>query len=163
MCPPDEKEFRQAVGLMPSGVTVVGAMTPEGPAGATASAVCSLSLEPMMMLVCLDQGSRTLRAVQGADRFSISVLGQDQRAAAEVFASKVGQDAKWASVGWREHSGVPLVDGSPAWVVCSLRDLIAAGDHVIVTGEVLEVDFEPDGAAPLVYHGGLFRKLDPDS
>lgn len=163
MCPPDEKDFRQAVGLMPSGVTVVGALGPQGPAGATASAVCSLSLEPMMMLVCLDQGSRTLRAVQGADRFSISVLGHDQREAAEVFASKVEQEAKWDSVSWRKHSGVPLVEGSPAWVVCSLRDLIAAGDHVIVTGDVLEVDFEPDGAAPLVYHGGLFRRLDPDS
>ena len=163
MCPPDEKEFRQAFGLMPTGVTVVGAIGPDGPAGATASAVCSLSLDPMMMLVCLDQGSRTLRAVQGADRFSISVLGHDQRDAAEVFASKVEQTEKWDSVTGREHSGVPLVGGSPAWIICSLRDLIAAGDHVIVTGEVLEVDFEPAGAVPLVYHGGLFRTLDPGS
>ena len=148
---------------MPTGVTVVGAIGPQGPAGATASAVCSLSLDPMLMLVCLDQGSRTLRAVQGADRFSISVLGHDQREAAEVFASKAEQEAKWDSVAWRQHAGVPLVEGSPAWIVCSLRDLIAAGDHVIVTGEVLEVDFVPDGAVPLVYHGGLFRTLDPES
>ncbi len=71
--------------MLPTGVTVIGALAPDGPAGATASAVCSLSLEPMMMLACLDRGSRTLLAVQGADRFVINVLGRDQRRAAEVF------------------------------------------------------------------------------
>ncbi|MDQ2699920.1 MAG: flavin reductase family protein, partial [Actinomycetota bacterium] len=69
-------------------MTVVTAFAPEGPAGATASAVCSLSLDPMMMLVCLDRGSRTLSAVREAGKFGINVLGLDQRNAAEVFATK---------------------------------------------------------------------------
>jgi len=144
--------------MLPTGVTVIGALGPAGPAGATASAVCSLSLEPMMMLACLDRGSRTLLAVQGADRFVINVLGRDQRPAAEVFATKVEQEQKWASVSWREHRGIPLIEGCLAHVVCSLRDVIAAGDHVIITGDVLEV--EAVAGEPLVYHGGLFRSLD---
>jgi 3-hydroxy-9,10-secoandrosta-1,3,5(10)-triene-9,17-dione monooxygenase reductase component len=157
MAVPDPREFRQAVGMLPTGVTVIGAIAASGPAGATASAVCSLSLQPMMMLACLDRGSRTLLAVQGADRFSINVLGTGQRHAAEVFATKVGQTEKWASVEWREHEAVPLIEGCPAYVVCSLHDVISAGDHVIITGNVLEVEASPGD--PLVYHGGLFRRL----
>ena len=147
--------------MLPTGVTVIGAIGPSGPAGATASAVCSLSLEPMMMLACLDRGSRTLLAVQGADRFSINVLGTRQRGAAEVFATKVDQPEKWAAVDWKEHEGVPLIEGSPAYVVCALHDVISAGDHVIITGNVLEVEAVPGD--PLVYHGGLFRRLESDS
>ncbi len=144
--------------MLPTGVTVIGALGPGGPTGATASAVCSLSLDPMMMLACLDRGSRTLLAVQGADRFIVNVLGRDQRPAAEVFATKVDQAEKWDSVRWREHLDTPLIEGCPAHVVCALRDVIAAGDHVIITGEVLEV--EAAAGEPLVYHGGLFRSLD---
>lgn len=114
-----------------------------------------------MMLACLDRGSRTLLAVQGADRFVINVLGRDQRRAAEVFATKIEQEQKWASVSWRDHLGIPLIEGCPAHVVCALRDVIAAGDHVIITGEVLEVEAVP--GEPLVYHGGLFRSLDSGS
>jgi len=147
--------------MLPTGVTVIGALTPDGPAGATASAVCSLSLEPMMMLACLDRGSRTLLAVQAADRFVINVLGRGQRRAAEVFATKVEQAEKWASVRWRRHRQTPLIEDCPAHVVCALRDVIAAGDHVIITGDVLEV--EAVAGEPLVYHGGLFRTLDSTS
>jgi len=148
------------VGLLPTGVTVVTAFGPGGPAGATASAVCSLSLEPMMMLVCLDRGSRTLEAVKEADRFGINVLGLDQRAAAEVFATKTPLEEKWRSVDWQPHLEVPTIRGCPAHIVCGLHEVIDGGDHVILTGDVIEVEAEP--GEPLVYHGGLFRKLEQD-
>lgn len=137
---------------------MVSSFGASGPAGATASAVCSLSLEPMMMLVCLDLGSRSLTALRDAGRFGISVLGEDQRKAAEVFASKVPQDEKWASVAWRSQGGVPLVEEGLAQVICSVAEVIPGGDHVIVTGLVEEVTARP--GEPLVYHGGLFRRLD---
>ncbi len=161
MAVPDPQEFRQVVGLLPTGVTVVTAFSPDGPAGATASAVCSLSLAPMMMLVCLDRGSRTLTAVEGTGRFGINVLGLGQRAAAEVFATKVPLAEKWESVEWRSHLEVPVITGCPAHIVCGLHEVIDGGDHVILTGDVIEVEAEP--AEPLVYHGGLFRQLDPEN
>ena len=160
MAAPDRNEFRQTVGLLPTGVNVVSAFQASGPAGATASAVCSLSLEPMMMLVCLDLGSRSLEAVREAGRFGISVLGESQRAAAEMFATKADQEEKWSSVVWREHLEVPIIEGSLARVVCDLAEVIPGGDHVIVTGEVLEVEAEDEPGEPLIYHGGLFRRLD---
>jgi 3-hydroxy-9,10-secoandrosta-1,3,5(10)-triene-9,17-dione monooxygenase reductase component len=162
MAAPDRNEFRQTVGLLPTGVTVVSAFQASGPAGATASAVCSLSLEPMMMLVCLDLGSRSLEAVREAGRFGISVLGESQREAAELFATKSPQEEKWASVAWRDRLGVPIIEGSLARVVCELAEVIPGGDHVIVTGEVLEVEAEDEPGEPLIYHGGLFRRLDAE-
>ena len=155
---PDPKEFRQAVGLLPTGVTVVSAFGAEGPAGATASAVCSLSLVPMMMLACLDRGSRSLAALEGGDRFGISVLSERQRPAAEIFATKSPQSEKWATVEWSDHLGVPIAEHSLAHTVCALKEGIPGGDHVIITGDVLEVEARP--GEPLVYHGGIFRTLD---
>ncbi|HRV61017.1 MAG: flavin reductase [Solirubrobacterales bacterium] len=160
MAAPDRNEFRQTVGLLPTGVTVVSAFQASGPAGATASAVCSLSLEPMMMLVCLDLESRSLEAVREAGRFGISVLGESQRTAAELFATKSAQEEKWSSVAWRDRLGVPIIEGSLARVVCELAEVIPGGDHVIVTGEVLDVEADDEPGEPLIYHGGLFRRLD---
>ena len=90
----------------------------DGPAGATANAVCSLSIEPMLMLACLDRGSRTLLAVQAADRFGISVLHAGQEQIARAFATKAPVAEKWAGVAWSERDGIPAIDDALA---CRLR------------------------------------------
>ncbi|HXS47355.1 MAG TPA: flavin reductase family protein [Solirubrobacterales bacterium] len=157
MSPPDPASFRAAMGMLPTGVTVVAAAGREGPAGATANAVCSLSIEPMLMLACLDRGSRTLLAVQAANRFGISVLHAGQEAIARSFATKVPVADKWEGVAWGERDGIPAIDDALAFVACDLRDVIAGGDHVIVTGEVTGLEIgEGD---PLVFHGGGYRPL----
>lgn len=142
---------------LPTGVTVVSATGAEGPAGATANAVCSLSIEPMLMLACLDRGSRTLLAVQAADRFGISVLHDGQEAVARSFATKAPVADKWDGVAWSERDGIPAIDGALLWIACDLRDVIAAGDHVIVTGSV--TDLEIGEGDPLVFHAGEYRPL----
>ena len=158
MNPPDPASFRAAMGMLPTGVTIVAATGPEGPAGATANAVSSLSIEPMLMLACLDRGSRTLLAVQGANRFGISVLHAGQEEIARTFATKAPVAEKWEGIEWSERDGAPAIDGALAFVACDLRDVIAGGDHVIVTGEVVALD-APGGAEPLVFHGGEYRPL----
>lgn len=145
------------MGMLPTGVTVVTAAGPDGPAGATANAVVSLSIEPMLMLACLDRGSRTLLAVQAANRFGISVLHAGQEELARAFATKAPVPDKWEGVEWRERGGIPAIEGTLVWVGCELRDVIAGGDHVIVTGEVSDVDTR-DGE-PLVFHRGEYRPL----
>ena len=157
MPPPDPDRFRAAMASLPTGVTVVSATGAEGPAGATANAVCSLSIEPMLMLACLDRGSRTLLAVQAADRFGISVLHDGQEEVARSFATKAPVADKWDGVAWSERDGIPAIDDALLWIACDLRDVIAAGDHVIVTGSVTAlVAGEGD---PLVFHGGEYRPL----
>jgi 3-hydroxy-9,10-secoandrosta-1,3,5(10)-triene-9,17-dione monooxygenase reductase component len=157
MPPPDQASFRAAMASLPTGVTVVSASGAEGPAGATANAVCSLSIEPMLMLAALDRGSRTLLAVQAADHFGISVLHDGQEEIARSFATKAPVADKWAGVAWSDRDGVPAIDGALVWIACELRDVIAAGDHVIVTGAV--TDLTVGSGEPLVFHGGDYRAL----
>jgi flavin reductase (DIM6/NTAB) family NADH-FMN oxidoreductase RutF len=157
MPPPDTARFRAAMALLPTGVTIVTATGPDGPAGATANAVCSLSIEPMLMLACLDRGSRTLLAVQAANRFGIGVLHAGQEALARSFATKDPVAEKWAGVAWREQDGIPAIEGSLIRLACDLRDVVAAGDHVIVTGEV--TDLETSEGNPLVFHRGEYGPL----
>ncbi|HEX8959577.1 MAG TPA: flavin reductase family protein [Solirubrobacterales bacterium] len=157
MSPPDPARFRAAMAMLPTGVTIVTASGPEGPAGATANAVCSLSIEPMLMLACLDRGSRTLLAVQAANRFGIGVLHAGQERIARAFATKAPPAEKWAGVTWSERDGVPAIDGALVQVACELHDVIAGGDHVIVTGEVTAL--ATSEGDPLVFHAGAYRPL----
>lgn len=143
--------------MLPTGVTVVSAGGPDGPAGATANAVSSLSIEPMLMLACLDRGSRTLLAVQAANHFGVSVLHAGQEGIARAFATKAPVADKWEGVAWSERDGIPAIDGALLWVACDLRDVIAAGDHVIVTGEVRGL--QSGVGNPLVFSGGEYRPL----
>lgn len=158
MSPPDPASFRNAMGSLATGVTVVTAGGADGPAGATANAVSSLSIEPMLMLACLDRGSRTLLAVQAANRFGVSVLHAGQEPIARAFATKAPVAEKWRGVAWSERDGVPAIDGALVFVACELRDVIAGGDHVIVTGEVTAL--ARGEGEPLVFHGGDYRPLD---
>ncbi|HKG37003.1 MAG TPA: flavin reductase family protein [Solirubrobacterales bacterium] len=151
---PDPAEFRAAMAQIPSGVTVVSALASEGPAGATASAVASLSLDPMLMLACLDRGSRTLLAVQAANRFGINVLESGQEAIARRFSTKAAPADKWDGIAWRDAHDVPAIDGALVFVCCELHDVIAGGDHVIVTGSVEGLTVGE--GQPLLYHRGEY-------
>jgi flavin reductase (DIM6/NTAB) family NADH-FMN oxidoreductase RutF len=157
MSRPDPASFRAAMGMLPTGVTIVTATGPDGPAGATANAVSSLSIEPMLMLACLDRGSRTLLAVQAANRFGVSVLRAGQEEIARRFATKAPVAEKWQGIGWSDRDGLPAIDDALVFVACDLRDVIAGGDHVIVTGGVGAL--EAAEGDPLVFHGGEYRPL----
>ena len=120
----------------PTGVTIVTAPTADGPAGLAANAVTSLSLEPPLMLACLDRGSRTLRAVEGAGRFGINVLGAGTEELARSFGRKLPMPEKWDGVGYADSEGLPRLDAAIVFIACTMRDVLAGGDHVVVTGEV---------------------------
>ena len=149
--------MRGAMARFPTGVTIVSAMGHEGPAGATANAVSSLSLEPPLMLACLDLGSRTLVALQHSGRFGINALAADQADVARRFSTKDPHHEKWQGVEWTERSGVPRIDDSLIWVACEVGEIHEGGDHVIAVGKVLELDFRE--ADPLLFHAGDYRPL----
>lgn len=154
---PSPDEFRSAMSRLPTGVTVVTAPGERGPSGLTANAVASLSLEPPLMLACLDRGSRTLREVEHSGRFGVNVLAADQEELARRFATKREMHEKWDGIVWRERDGIPAIDGTVASVACELRDVLAGGDHVILTGKVLALDAgEGD---PLVFYRGEYMGL----
>lgn len=151
------ERFREAMAAMPTAVTVITAVVPEGPHGATANAVVSLSLKPPLMLAALDRESRTLVAIEASGRFGVNVLAAEQEDLAHNFATKERRAAKWDGVEWSERDGVPQLAGTVLWLACDREEVYEAGDHVIVTGLVL--DAEAPGGDPLVFHGGGYRPL----
>jgi flavin reductase (DIM6/NTAB) family NADH-FMN oxidoreductase RutF len=151
------EEFRTVLSAYATGVTVVTAVGPGGPSGATANAVTSLSLDPPMMLACLDRGSRTLTSVRAQGRFAVNALAAGQADLARRFAVKDPEPEKWGGVEWSEREGLPRLDRSLVWVACELRDLIDGGDHLILTGNVIEA--EASDGQPLLFHRGDYRDL----
>jgi flavin reductase (DIM6/NTAB) family NADH-FMN oxidoreductase RutF len=151
------EEFRAVLAAYATGVTVVTAVGPGGPSGATANAVASLSLEPPMMLACLDRGSRTLTSVRAQGRFGVNALAAGHEQLARRFSGKGPESEKWEGVEWSERLELPRLAGALLWVACELRDLIDGGDHLILTGNVLEAD-SSDGR-PLLFHRGAYRGL----
>jgi 3-hydroxy-9,10-secoandrosta-1,3,5(10)-triene-9,17-dione monooxygenase reductase component len=142
----------------PTAVTIVTASGAEGPAGATANAVASLSLEPPLMLACLDLGSRTLEIVRDTEAFGVSVLGAGDEGFARGFASKAPHTEKFREVDYSERDGVPVLDRAIAWVTCRLRDLHPGGDHEIAVGEITAAGAA--GGDPLVFYRGAYRSFD---
>jgi flavin reductase (DIM6/NTAB) family NADH-FMN oxidoreductase RutF len=155
--PVTPEEFRAALGAHATGVTVVTAIGENGPSGATANAVTSLSLDPPMMLACLDRGSRTLTSVRAQGRFGVNALAAGQEELARRFAGKNPESEKWDGVQWSESDQLPRLPGALMWVACELRDLIDGGDHLILTGKVLAADSRE--GHPLLFHRGAYRDL----
>jgi flavin reductase (DIM6/NTAB) family NADH-FMN oxidoreductase RutF len=154
----DAARFREVMGHFASGVAIVTCNGPDGPAGLTTSAVASVSLDPLLLLVCFDNGSRTLAAVRGARRFAVNVLRAGQEDLALVFATKRVAREKFEAVTHKVAHGVPVIDGALAWLACDLTETVHAGDHTIGIGAVTHLDAAPDGE-PLIYYKGIYGGL----
>jgi flavin reductase (DIM6/NTAB) family NADH-FMN oxidoreductase RutF len=131
--------------------------TPGGPQGMTANAVASLSLDPVLVLVCFDNGARTLPEVERAGRFGVNVLAAGQEHLARRFASK--DAAKFAEVSHSVHDGIPVLDGALAWVGCELERVVPGGDHTIGIGAVQAAELGPPGTEPLIWFRGSYDSL----
>lgn len=145
--------YRAVMGRFATGVCVVTVDGHDGPVGMTANAICSVSLEPLLLLVCFDSGARTLGLARETKRFGVNVLAEDQQALATLFASKLPETDKFAGVPYHLHGGVPVLEGALAWLGCDLTELVPAGDHVIGIG-VVDVAEAGDGQPLVWYRGG---------
>ena len=154
---PDPELFREVFGRFATGVAVITSAGSTGAGGMTANALCSLSLDPLLALVCFENRARTLPIVRDAGSFAVNILAADQEQVAGVFASKLPESEKLAGVAHRLEHGVPVIEGSLAWAVCELRELIAGGDHTIAIGEVVALGLG-DGT-PLLWFEGRYHAL----
>jgi 3-hydroxy-9,10-secoandrosta-1,3,5(10)-triene-9,17-dione monooxygenase reductase component len=151
----DRDRYRDVVGSFATGVAIVTADGADGPAGLTTNAVSSLSLDPMLLLVCFDNDSRTLPVVESARRFAVNVLRAGDEELARIFASKRVARAKFEAVTHTVAHGVPVLDAALAWLACDLEALHPAGDHTIGIGRVTHMDTDAAGD-PLVFFRGAF-------
>jgi 3-hydroxy-9,10-secoandrosta-1,3,5(10)-triene-9,17-dione monooxygenase reductase component len=153
----DTELFRDVFGHFATGVAVITSAGPAGMGGMTANAICSLSLEPPLALVCFENEARTLPIVRDSGRFAVNVLSTRQESLAGVFASKLPEAEKLECVEHRMAYGMPIITGSLAWAVCELRDVHPGGDHTIAIGEVMALG-HGDGD-PLLWYRGRYRAL----
>jgi 3-hydroxy-9,10-secoandrosta-1,3,5(10)-triene-9,17-dione monooxygenase reductase component len=153
----DPELFREVFGRFATGVAVITGASAESTGGMTANALCSLSLDPLLALVCFENRARTLPIVREGGRFAVNLLAADQEQLAGVFASKLPESEKLTGVAHRFELGVPVIEGALAWAICELRELIAGGDHTIAIGEVLSLGLgEGD---PLLWYAGRYHEL----
>ena len=147
--------FRATMRRFPTGVTVVTTLLDGRPKGFTATAFSSVSVEPPMVLICVNRQARTHPLISQAGRFCVNVLRLEQRPLAERFASKAIADP-FAGVEVRTAAtGSPVLGGTLAFLDCELAEEYSAGTHTIFLGNVLECG-SADGA-PLGYFNAAYR------
>lgn len=142
-----QKSFRSAMGNVAAAVSVVTTIHDGGPHGSTVSAFASLSMDPPMLLVSLDNSSNLLTKLAVGSRVGVNVLAAHQDQVALRFAGK--GDDKFLDVPWELEDGAPALRDRHAWVALTVAQLVVAGDHTLVLGAVEAADARD--SAPLTY------------
>lgn len=154
--PVEPESFRRALRRFATGVTVVTVDHDGELHGMTASSFASVSLEPPLILVCLDRTSRTRALILEKGSFAVNVLADDQETVSRSF-SRRGMKPFDELPHRAGATGNPLLDGAIAWIECRLDQMVEAGDHDIFVGEVLaSQDHE---GTPLLYYDQAYRSL----
>lgn len=150
----DPRELRKALGTFMTGVTVITTVDGEDrPRGFTANSFTSVSLEPPLVLVCIDHNALSYPVYAETEHFAVNVLAEEQREVSGIFAGKAAD--KFSYVSWhRGMTGSPVIDGSLSWVDCRVHKRVEAGDHLILIGEVQDFHYTP--ANPLGYFRGAY-------
>lgn len=154
----DPRDFRAAVGEFATGVTVVTATDGAAPAGMTVNSFTSVSLEPLLILVSMTHGSRTLATVARGGNFAVNILHRWQREVALHFARPQEEFPRRFV---EASDGFLVVPGALAYLGCEVVERVAAGDHDLVIGRVVQLHHQP--GEPLVFHRGRLGGLAIDA
>lgn len=161
---PNPEAFRRAMGRFATGVTVITIPEDEDRVhGMTANAVTSVSLDPLLVLVCIDHRAHTLALLQQRKQFGINILTEEQETLSRYYArpDRDHQGALRLGVRYRyTQRGTPMLEECLAWLDCRVVATHEAGDHTIFIGQVEEL-FVGEGR-PLLFYGGRYRRLDAD-
>lgn len=153
----DSRTLRNAFGCYPTGVTAICAMIDGEPVGMAVSSFVSVSLDPSLVLICIQTTSTTWEKLKHVRRIGVSVLGEEQHRACSQLAAKSGD--RFAGLDWLSTAGgAVLLEESAVSLECTIGETIVAGDHFLVLLKVEELNFQPR-VNPLVFHGSRFRKL----
>lgn len=162
----DAEVYRDVVGRFPTGVTVVATRTSLGLRLMTANSLTSVSLEPLLVLICIQLTARFHQAAITAGQWAVSVLAADQEPLARLFAGRAGNGDQHADLRAVPHrlgpmTGAPLLDGAVAQLECRTVATHPGGDHTILLGAVLDGAVTREGVSPLVFYRGGYGSLVP--
>lgn len=153
-------EFRQVMSLFATGVTVITSRVDDGMYGMTANAVTSVSLEPMLLLVCMDHNSVTYEVLKRAGVFGVNILSNAQEAISRRFAVKrqPGENQFEGLSYSLSQKGCPILEGSLGFIECKVATTHPAGDHTLFLGEVIGAEAMEEGL-PLLFYRSRYAKL----
>ncbi len=158
----EQTNLRTVMSRFATGITVLTAPGEDGH-GMTANAFSSVSLEPPLVLCCVSRAARMHSAIESAGCFGVSILGADQQDLARYFADwrRPGGAAQFDAVDWTPgtHTQTPLLDGSLAWLECTLAHAYSGGDHSIFVGEVVSAARGTTNSDALLFYGGDYHGL----
>ena len=148
-------DFRAALGMFATGVTIVTARSPEGDlVGLTANSFNAVSLQPPLVLWSLGRRAGSLAAFARGSHYAVNILSAAQHRLAVRFASSAAD--RFAGVPWRQGAGgAPVIEGAAAVFECFNRSQYEEGDHIIFVGEVERCSLSA-AATPLLFHGGRY-------
>ena len=162
--PVDPLLYRQVIGRFATGVTVVTVNVGGELRGMTANAVSSVSLEPTLLLVCVQQDGSLHPLLERAATFAVNILGEEQEELSVLFARRGELAEPMGGVPYRmAPGGAPILEGALGWLECDLHDRFEAGDHTVFLGRVRELAVERADAAPLLFFGGAYHRLAPET
>jgi flavin reductase (DIM6/NTAB) family NADH-FMN oxidoreductase RutF len=153
----DPRDFRRAMGLFATGVTVITVRVGDTVHGMTANAVTSVSLDPLLVLFCVDNRAHMAQIIKEARRFAINVLSEQQQALSSHFA---GRPVEGLDISFIETEGVPTLSGNLATFVCTLDRIYDGGDHRVIFGRVDALTRTTGAEHPLLYYAGTYRQLE---
>jgi 3-hydroxy-9,10-secoandrosta-1,3,5(10)-triene-9,17-dione monooxygenase reductase component len=150
------EDFRQVMGNHAAGVVVVSTTWGGVNHGVTVNSMTSVSLNPAIVLICLNHNSQTAAAIRARGLFCLNLLGENQELISRQFVRK--DIDRFAGVPLHEHAdGLPLIDGAAGHLVCKLKTINSVGDHYVVYGDVTEC--RRQSSRPLLYHKGQYCRL----
>jgi flavin reductase (DIM6/NTAB) family NADH-FMN oxidoreductase RutF len=153
-------EYRRLIGCFATGVTVITAAHGEEVRGMTANAVTSVSLEPLLLLICVDKRTVTHQFLEEAQHFAVNIMAEDQEQVSRALASRDSEDAR-RLVGYRYRSGetgAPILEDCLAYVECRITEVLEGGDHSIFMGQVEGGEVLRD-VPPLLFFRGKYSRL----
>lgn len=146
------REFRNTLGHFATGVTIVTTTMEKEFIGMTANAFSSLSIDPPLILVCIDKKANTMKALKKNHPFVINILQEKQHHLSKIFATRNIDKFSFASYAITD-SGVPILDDNLATIECTVHDILEGGDHYIVTGLVHNTSYN-ESLHPLLFFRG---------
>lgn len=153
----DSKEQRRILGKFATGVTVASTKVGEETWGMTANAVTSLSLDPPLVILCIQKDAQSHAKFKEGGCFALNILAADQLEISDRFAFKGPKDFSGLDTKQAE-TGAPILIDVLGWVDCKLKEILPGGDHDIFVGEIV-AGGAPDEGAPLLYYSGKYATL----
>ncbi len=153
----ERQHFRRVCGKYATGITILTVLDPHGtPQGMTANSFTSVSLDPPLILVCIDRRTSILDHFERDTLFAVNILGEEHKELSTRFA-RSGQD-RFDGIAWlRGETGAPVFPDMLATIECKVAQLVDAGDHVVVLGEALRATWRE--GRPLLYFNSSYQEL----